>query len=103
MRGFGGGNFLARRHAIDGDRDSLNSPTTRETGPPLRRAFSFHHHLFEAFDMYMNSNLAAENGRAAGLEASVDAALGRLFDGETLDPAAAETLFGEIVAGRLPD
>jgi anthranilate phosphoribosyltransferase len=53
--------------------------------------------------MYMNSNLAAERGADAGPEANVDAALARLFDGETLAPEATELLFGEIVAGRLPE
>ncbi|MEA3003792.1 MAG: anthranilate phosphoribosyltransferase [Sphingomonadales bacterium] len=53
--------------------------------------------------MYMDSSLAAQGGRDIGPEAGVDAALARLFDGEALDPAAMELLFGEIVAGRLPE
>jgi anthranilate phosphoribosyltransferase len=53
--------------------------------------------------MYMNTSLAAQNGPEGGLAAPVEAALARLFDGEALDAAASELLFGEIVAGRLPE
>jgi anthranilate phosphoribosyltransferase len=53
--------------------------------------------------MYMNASLAAQTGPDGGLAAPVEAALTRLFDGEALDVAASELLFGEIVAGRLPE
>ncbi|HEY1607098.1 MAG TPA: anthranilate phosphoribosyltransferase [Allosphingosinicella sp.] len=53
--------------------------------------------------MTIHSSLAAQSHADGGLPAPVEAALARLFDGETLDAAASETLFGEIVAGRLPE
>jgi anthranilate phosphoribosyltransferase len=52
--------------------------------------------------MYMNANLAAQTPPTA-LAEPIEAALMRLFDGDTLDAAASELLFGEIVAGRLPE
>lgn len=52
--------------------------------------------------MDMNTNLAPQVA-PQGLDAPVEDALTRLFDGRAIDAAASELLFGEIVAGRLPD
>src|SRR6476620_5874992 len=51
--------------------------------------------------MYINANIAPQP--ETGLPLPVETSLGRLFDGETLDAAESELLFGEIVAGRLPE
>ncbi|HEX5181647.1 MAG TPA: anthranilate phosphoribosyltransferase [Allosphingosinicella sp.] len=53
--------------------------------------------------MSIHLNLAAQSQADSGLPIPVEDALARLFDGEALDAAASETLFGEIVAGRLPE
>ena len=53
--------------------------------------------------MSAHSTLADQSAADAGREALVDTALARLFGGETLDAEASELLFGEIVAGRLPE
>ena len=53
--------------------------------------------------MSVHSTLATQSAADAGFAAPVEAALARLFDGEALDAAASELLFGEIVAGRLPE
>ena len=53
--------------------------------------------------MFMNSNLAP-NVAADDLQpAAVQAALVRLYGGQSLDSAAAEMLFGELVAGNLAE
>jgi anthranilate phosphoribosyltransferase len=101
MPGFGGGNFLARRHAIDGERDLLTVPRPEKQARRSGGPFLFTT-IFQEFAMYMNANLAAQTPPSA-LAEPVEAALARLFDGDTLDAAASELLFGEIVAGRLPD
>jgi anthranilate phosphoribosyltransferase len=51
--------------------------------------------------MDINPGLGAEADVAR--TASIDASLARLFDGQALDAAASELLFGEIVAGRMAE
>lgn len=52
--------------------------------------------------MYINANIAAEADTVTSSQ-PVEAILARLFDGERLAAAESEILFGEIVAGRLPE
>jgi anthranilate phosphoribosyltransferase len=51
--------------------------------------------------MTIHATIAAQPD--AALPLPVETILARLFDGETLDAAESELLFGEIVAGRLPE
>ncbi|HEY0044161.1 MAG TPA: anthranilate phosphoribosyltransferase [Allosphingosinicella sp.] len=53
--------------------------------------------------MSLHSNVAAAEVPEQAPPASPDAALVRLYQGEALDADSAELLFGELVAGRLPE